>query len=268
MFQGRPALFAAIALALGIVLGSNLSFSSVGILWFAGAVAVACGAIIIRMPAPRLVAIFLFFLFLGYCLTSFEGRSYRDTVIARIASLRPPKTVVVGTLSEIDETKHGYQWTFEVDSLGIARERPVRVHGNILLYLSNSSREHIRLPEVGSRLRVYNSLEPFKPATNPHEFASDLKLQTATRTEAQGEIHSRFDYYVLEPAQSNVWTHISSSIDGIHRSILSLLDSAIRDDNARGFVEAVVLGDRSDMSKETLNDFTASGVAHILAVSG
>ncbi|HZK76681.1 MAG TPA: DNA internalization-related competence protein ComEC/Rec2, partial [Candidatus Kapabacteria bacterium] len=59
-----------------------------------------------------------------------------------------------------------------------------------------------------------------------------------------------------------------ASLLSAHKSILTLLDTAIRDKNARGFVEAVVLGDRSDMDKATLDDFTTSGVAYILAVSG
>ena len=63
-------------------------------------------------------------------------------------------------------------------------------------------------------------------------------------------------------------SQIGQALQSVHQTLLSLLDTAIQEGNARGFVEAVVLGDRSDMDKETLNDFTTSGVAHILAVSG
>ena len=69
-------------------------------------------------------------------------------------------------------------------------------------------------------------------------------------------------------AKPNILSQIERTLQNIHQSLLTLLDSAIQERNARGFVEAVVLGDRSDMDKETLNDFTTSGVAHILAVSG
>ena len=54
----------------------------------------------------------------------------------------------------------------------------------------------------------------------------------------------------------------------VHVWIAGQLDIAIRNESARGFVKAVVLGDRNEMERETLDDFTTAGVAHILAVSG
>jgi competence protein ComEC len=65
-----------------------------------------------------------------------------------------------------------------------------------------------------------------------------------------------------------VWSLTLDWFKEVHQSITKLLDIAVEDESARGFIEAVVLGDRNDMEKETLNDFTTAGVAHILAVSG
>src|SRR5665213_2516275 len=219
-------------------------------------------------PLLRAASLFAALALLGGLMASLERASYRDTTLSNIAALKPTEAILTGTLRSSDEMKREYIWTFEADSLGVSRGGLVPIYGRVLLHLSKNNLGHARLPKPGSLLRVFCSLEPFRAATNPHEYASDLKLQTTTSAAAQGYIRSRFDYYLLHPPRLGAMGTITQSLIAAHKSILTLLDTAIRDKNARGFVEAVVLGDRSDMDKETLNDFTTSGVAYILAVSG
>jgi competence protein ComEC len=282
---GRPALFAAFGLALGIALASAMPdlflHSYLASVLFFAILAFLISSLISRGRAPLLHIALLFaaLVLFGGLITSLERASYHDTTLAHIADLKPPKAILTGTLTSSDERKREYLWTFETDSLGIVRDSLVSMKGRVVLHLPKNNLgtidpslprdgQSIRLPKPGSRLRVYCSLEPFRPATNPYEFASDLKLQTTTGAAAQGYVHSRFDYYLLPSPELGVLATIDQLLATAHKSILTLLDTAIRDKNSRGFVEAVVLGDRSDMDKETLDDFTTSGVAYILAVSG
>jgi len=271
----RPALLAAIALALGISLAVALPdlFSAA---YVAPVLLLAILGFIVpkRNPLVCAVSLFVALALLGGLMASLERANYRDTTLGHIAAMKPAKAVLTGTLTSSDEMRREYLWTFEADSLGIAGKTLVPMTGRVLLHLSKNNpghawmTPHTQLPKSGSRLRVFCSLEPFRPATNPDEYASDLKLQTTMQATAQGFVRSRFDYYLLQRPHPGIISWLDESLASAHKSILTLLDTAIRDKNARGFVEAVVLGDRSDMDQETLDAFTTSGVAYILAVSG
>ncbi len=264
LFRGRPAVFAAMGLGIGIATASvgNSFLLAIAI------TAIGIGALIWRWDFFWKLALFLAFIFLGQQLTTLEAARYQNTPLSRIASMKPAQLMLVGTIEEIDETSSDYLWIFKTDSIRIESPISVPVIGRVLLRLPKYRHDRVPLPEVGSKMRVFCSLEPFHLPTNPHEYASDLKLQSTTHTEATGYIHSRFDYYILSTPSQNVLSQLEHVLQNVHQSLLGLLDTAIPEGNGRGFVEAVVLGDRSDMDKETLNDFTTSGVAHILAVSG
>jgi competence protein ComEC len=265
LLRGRPAVFAALGLGIGIALAAMNPFSVlIGIIIL---MAIAY-ALVWRVAFLRILLLLMAFVMLGQQIIALDTASYQKTTLGRIASMKPSKLIVIGTLEEIDETNSEYLWIFETDSISINLQTPLAMNGRVLLRLPKNDREHVPIPEEGSKLRIFCSLEPFHPPTNPHEFASELKLQTTTHTEAIGYVRSRFDYYILSAPNRNILSHMEHALQNIHQSLLRLLDTAIEEGNARGFVEAVVLGDRSDMDKETLNDFTTSGVAHILAVSG
>jgi competence protein ComEC len=272
LLRGRPAVFATLGLGIGIAFssaGGDHIASDAFIVPFGIAALIAVLSIYIwRIAFFRMLLFFMAFVLLGEQLAQLDSQSYTNTSLSRIASTKPVKTILVGTIEKIDETNTQYLWIYDADSIGIVKQTLLPTHGRVLLRLAKIGHDSVPLPDEGSRLRVFSSLEPFHAPTNPHEYASDLKLQTTTSTEATGEIHSRFDYYILSKPKTNIFSQLGHSLQSAHQSLLTLLDTAIEKGNARGFVEAVVLGDRSDMDKETLNDFTTSGVAHILAVSG
>jgi competence protein ComEC len=54
----------------------------------------------------------------------------------------------------------------------------------------------------------------------------------------------------------------------VRRFALAVMDSTIRDENARAVLRALTLGDQGLISSETREDFSKTGVVHILSVSG
>ncbi len=266
LFRGRPAVFAALGLGTGIALATegNGIFIPISM----AVLLVVTSIFLWRIHVFAILLLFVAFVFLGQQLCALDIACYQHTTLSRIASMKPAKPIVTGTIKEIDETNSEYLWIFETDSISVNGQTPIAVKGRVLLRIPKNGNEYVQLPNEGSKLRVFCSLEPFHQPTNPHEFASELKLQTTTHTEAIGYVRSRFDYYVINTDKPNILSQMGSMLQNAHQSLLALLDTAVREPNARGFVEAVVLGDRNDMDKETLNDFTTSGVAHILAVSG
>lgn len=282
----RPALLTAIALGAGIA-AQNLApsfFQGTGLLI---AIGLMMALIVIRFnrgSSPQslffggsIVAIVL----LGGVLASTNRASYQETFLSRLSQVTarfpstttsvasPPQTVEIsGRVQDVRETESGYLCTVELDSIRITSGNALAAHDRVLVRLSKGAIGLTAIPPLGSSIRVFGSLEPFHGPTNPHEYAASLALQAQTETSAIVNVRSGYDIDVLESQTPSIWSRLTETAEGVHAWIAAQLDTAIRDVPSRGFVKAVVLGDRGDMTRETLDDFTTSGVAHILAVSG
>ncbi len=264
---GRPAVFAAIGVGIGIAAG-NLTHNSPAVYFYALVISVCAIPFIRPRFTFKLALLFLSFVLLGALVITSDEATYRNSWLQQLTMTRPEKVVMVGSIQNASETKLEYLWTLYADTLVIAGGRPITTSSAVLLRLSKNAKGHLALPQEDSRIRVFCALQPFHGPTNPHEFASSLHEQTSTHTEAEAILHSRFDYEVLAPPPPNIIRSVNEWIENLHTSISNCLSESIRDEAARGFVIAVVLGDREEMDKETLGNFTTAGVSHILAVSG
>ena len=144
LLRGRPAVLVAIALGIGIAIASE---GNVILIPIATMVLIALASIVIwRRAFFSIVLLFVAFMFLGQQLTTLDSASYKHTNLSQIASMKPTKPVVVGTLEEIDETNTEYLWIFETDSISIDSQTPIAIHGLVLLRLPKNDREHVPLP--------------------------------------------------------------------------------------------------------------------------
>ncbi len=81
-----------------------------------------------------------------------------------------------------------------------------------------------------------------------------------------GRIHSPIHIHALE--KRNSWTHsLRYFPERIRLAVRELLDKTLPPKQA-GIYRALLIGDRSRISPKVLEDFKASGVMHILAISG
>lgn len=60
----------------------------------------------------------------------------------------------------------------------------------------------------------------------------------------------------------------ASGLDSLRGKILTALRSGIKNKNAIGLAEALLIGYRNDLDKEIIKDYTNTGVVHIIAISG
>src|ERR1700722_4395642 len=132
LLRGRPAVFVALGLGIGIAVAAMTSFSAlIGII-----VLIAVASILLwRRACFWIMLLFLAFVILGQQLTSLDISSYKNTTLGRIASMKPSKPIVMGTLEEIDETNAEYLWIFETDSISINLQTPIAINGRVLLRL-------------------------------------------------------------------------------------------------------------------------------------
>ena len=116
--------------------------------------------------------------------------------------------------------------------------------------------------QVDDELVVYSTVEDIKPPLNPHQFNYKKYM------EGLGVYHQVYlnaqNYYAKE--------HPSKTVYGIAANIRNKIIAKLRKANfgeeELGIIQALLLGQRNDISEETYDNYKNAGAVHILAVSG
>jgi competence protein ComEC len=266
MFRHRPALLFAVALACGIYAESLVNANAA--LLVAVTIVLACLALLRIVPVAKNATTIVALVSLGSLLGLSVRMQYEQTPLARIAKFEK-QVQLIGRIEDVRETETSYLASAHASSLALAGQSAVDVNENVLIRISKDGllRSQSAMPKVGTTVKAYGTLEALREPTNPHEYASSLALQMRTETSCMLDVRTGFDLYILKYEQT-VASQIGEIASNVHAWIASELDASIRDESSRGFVKAVVLGDRAEMERETVDNFTTAGVAHILAVSG
>ncbi|WP_419212697.1 ComEC/Rec2 family competence protein [Maribacter sp. X9] len=116
--------------------------------------------------------------------------------------------------------------------------------------------------KVDDEILVYANLQPIRPPLNPYQF--DYK----TYLENLGVYHQ----LRIEPHRFIVTDHPQKTVIGIAANarnyIIKKLKQADFGVDELGVIQALLLGQRSDISQETYSNYQKAGAVHILAVSG
>src|SRR4051812_30764892 len=133
-FRGRPAVITGIALASGIALSrSSEAIGSDAVL--AGLIAVillTATTFFFSSISLRSLTLFGCLCLFGILIGQIDRRAYQDTYLSNLATFRP-KTLLVGQLKDIQETKTSYLWQLEIDSIGISGQTALANSGTVLL---------------------------------------------------------------------------------------------------------------------------------------
>jgi len=135
-----------------------------------------------------------------------------------------------------------------------------KTSGKVLLSFSKDSSE--TLLHVDDELMALGTAEEVNPPLNPHQFNYKKYL------EGLGISHQ----LRLDSSNHIVLDSLSSTFYGIAASfrnkIITKLHAADFGDEELGIIQALLLGQRHDISEETYNNYKNAGAVHILAVSG
>lgn len=144
--------------------------------------------------------------------------------------------------------KHIKVWNSNVE--------PSKISG-VICYIKQE--ENQTEPKIGSTIAVEGTVSYFKEARNPGEFDvrsyyqildMDIKLYKA-QILAEGNVYSRYRETLYR---------IRRYLEGIFDKALSEKDAAV--------MKAMVLGNKSELDKESRQLYQKSGIAHIFAISG
>ncbi len=120
------------------------------------------------------------------------------------------------------------------------------------------------MPPMGALIFVQGRLSEFKEATNPGEF--DLQKYYLYKGYA-GRISVDSWEAVHKDSESYTYSVFKESLWNIRCILAGVIDETFDEEDA-GVLKALLLGDKSDLSGETKDLYRASGIAHILAISG
>lgn len=116
--------------------------------------------------------------------------------------------------------------------------------------------------KVDDRLLYWGELQPIQPPSNPHQFAYDSYMTTL----------GVYDQIKLLPVNYVKKDATNKSLFGkaatLRNTILSNLSTTTMGKQELSIVQAILLGQRTDLDTALYDDYKDAGAVHILAVSG
>ena len=147
------------------------------------------------------------------------------------------------------------------DVVEIANDSATLSHpcsGKILLYLSPAN----TMPTIGDRLLVYARPNLPSASDNPHQF--DYRNHLRRR----GILYTAYvptgNYRIVNHSDGGLLCQIAS----LRSRLIAIIQSSPLSPDERGIAEALFLGWDDDLQPDTEASFRASGITHLLCVSG
>jgi competence protein ComEC len=200
------------------------------------------------------LCVWSFFFFLGIALVYIQDDRNYPSYYEYHYSQEPTIVIAVEKVLKPSRFYHKYE-------VGIIQVDSVRTRGKVLLNIHRDSTSS-RL-EVDDVLLLKVPIETIAPPLNPHQFNYKNYLKK------QGIHHQVFIHkggYVLKKD----WKRFS--LRGLAANIRNKLIQTLKQydfkDDELSIISALLLGQRQEISKELLEDYTRAGAIHILAVSG
>lgn len=170
------------------------------------------------------------------------------------------KSNLVGKIKTISKTKKGTKFILTVEQLINIDTDTINTSGNLLVYSNIKYDSSTYIPGDIIRLSCY--ISPIAKENNPLSFSPKTFYHFQN-------IH--FQTYVKD----NSLSLISKNKHGFYKyfydtniSIKDKIHSVIEDDTLANIAISIILGDKQNIDRETLNTFAMTGSRHILTVSG
>ncbi len=243
---GRPLVASALAYCIGIATGHLLGAGPPATGFAAGAVLVS---LVVRIGVIRLGALLAAFALAGVGSAS----ARRHTVLA---GLDEGEQLLEGVAAERARSSGGRT------KLLMRADTRLRdgVHEPVQLGVRLSCRGEAAVL-AGDRIRVRAKLFRPAPPANPGAYAWYARL-AAEGTAFTGACRAE-ELVILGPPDP-----LAARAEAFRRRFRALVEAAIPNRDASALVIALAIGDRAELSEEVNEEFGASGLAHILSVSG
>ena len=164
-------------------------------------------------------------------------------------------------LSQPANIKFGISLPLKVDKILSEENYIPDIQSKILLRIYKNTDEEI-IP--GTRLKLKAKLRPFSNFLNPGSFDYE-KTMISQGFLCLATADSKTEVKILEKAGLSFF---DNSLEKLRFPIRNLFSKIITDEKNRGIMNALILGERQEISSELKDIFSKTGISHILAVSG
>ncbi len=130
------------------------------------------------------------------------------------------------------------------------------------LIVSKSKDDSLTTLSVDDEIYTINALTDIKPPLNPHQFSYKDYL---TQLGVYHQVKLRPNNYIIKENRSRTIFGIAANA---RNHIIEKLKKEGFGDDELGVIQALLLGQRTDISKETYDNYKDAGAVHILALSG
>ena len=163
--------------------------------------------------------------------------------------------LMVSIYEELKPDLYNRKFIAEVEQL---ENKPT--HGKLLLLIKKDSLQTNL--EVDARMLISSPLQPIPAPLNPHQF-NYRKFMKNRGVGNQAHL-SHENWAILDSGKNSIKGWAANSRAEI---VENLKENNFRQEEL-GIIQALLLGQRQDISEEIYNNYAAAGVIHILAVSG
>lgn len=213
------------------------------------------------------IALFVLIFLFGLLRFNFVYNRYTENNISgQVVRLKDKEVTLYGTVIEQPDVKdERVRMIIETDSVKEGNHLYI-VKGNVQAVIyKNKYRESVpKKINYGDFIQLNGKLEALPHRRNPGEFDYGEYL----RLHGVETSFISFGFENIQPTvNKDAGFYKSKIIYPVKNYSIKVIDKLIGGEEGE-FLKGLVLGERSNISKETKEDFTNAGVSHIIAVSG
>ena len=163
------------------------------------------------------------------------------------------ETIIIGSVSSVLKPSDKFKkYVFEVSQCNL-----IPSFGKILLYQSNAN----QTLKVGQKIALCKPILPTLKATNPYQFDYSDYLQ---KQNIYHQVFCKDNDILIIGTIKNFNYYLQIIRDKLSNSFAHHHFQA----STKSIIDALLLGQRNFIDKDTLTNYSKSGVVHILAISG
>lgn len=198
------------------------------------------------------VSVYVFAFGLGMFSYSVHYQPFYNNHYTKIASEKP--ALLVATVTErLKPTPKNEKYFLEIKQI-----HQQKTFGKILL---NAPKTAIKPLKTGTKLLIYSALLEIIPPKNPNQFNYQKYL---ANQEVYKQVYLTNDNFKVVGQEKKFEFYVAN----FREKLIQSFDIHHFKPQVKHLIEALIFGQRQDVEGETLQQFSQTGVMHVLAISG
>ncbi|RMA66488.1 competence protein ComEC [Ulvibacter antarcticus] len=197
----------------------------------------------------------LIFLTLGFLNYQTRLPDFRSNHYLQLSTNVGPSAIQLKIIDQLKPDRFNSKYIVEINAI-----EGKSCHGKALLYVQK--RDSIAQLSIDETLLLNSTIESIPEPQNPGQFDYGAYLQTLDV------------YKQLRISKHDILNRSSGSLtikgraENLRNHLISALERTSIGENERAIIQALILGEKKDISRELYKEYAAAGAVHILAVSG